>query len=81
MSGTLSSPFSPSPLFHFQLVKEGEEFLLKKDTPKTLGVLYPIKTNPFVVPITRKEVPPGNAPMGVNPLQSVTNRFPQVGEN
>ena len=28
-----SSPFWPTPLFQSQLVKDGEEFLLKKGTP------------------------------------------------
>ena len=64
------------------MVKEGEEILLKKGTPKTLRVLDPIKTSPFVVPsMTRKEVPTGNTPMGVNPLQAVTHYFPQAGGN
>ena len=63
-------------------VKDGEDFLLKKGTPKTLRVLDPTKTNPFVVPTTiRKEARPGNVPMGAIPLKAVTNRFPQVGGN
>ena len=42
----------------------------------------PIKTSPFVVPTTtKKEAPTGNTPMGVSPLQAVTNRFPQLGGN
>ena len=76
-----SSSFCPTPLFHSQLVKEGEELLLKKAPLKILRVLDPIKTNPFIVPTTiRKEAPTGNAPVGVNPLQAVTNHFPQAGE-
>ena len=67
-----NSSFWPSSVFKSQLVKEGEDFLLKKAPQKTLRVLYPIRTNPFVV-LTRKEAPTGNAP--------VTNRFPQVGGN
>ena len=55
---------------------------LKKAPPKILRVLDPIKISPFVVPTTiRKDAPTGNAPMGVSPLQAVTNRFPQVGGN
>ena len=77
-----NSPFWPSPLFKSQLVKDGEEFLLKKAPLKTLMVLDPTKTSPFVIPSTmRKEAPTGNAPMGAIPLKAVTNRFPQVGGN
>ena len=73
----LSTALSPS-----QLVKEGQEFLLKKTPLKTPRVLDPIKTSPFMVPTTiRKYAPTGNAAMGVNPLQAVTNRFPQAGGN
>ena len=76
-----SSPFCPTPLFRSQLVKEAEQFLLTKGTPKTLMVLDPIKTSLFVVPsTTRKEASTGNAPMGVNPLRAVTNCFPQARE-
>ena len=54
----------------------------KKAPLKTLRVLDPTKTSPFVVPTTiRKEAPTGNAPMGAIPLKAVTNRFPQVGGN
>ena len=48
---------------------------------KTLRVLDPIKTSPFVVPTTRKEAPTGNAPMGATPHKAVTNCFPQAGGN
>ena len=55
---------------------------LKKALQRTLRVLDPTKTSPFVVPTTiRKEAPTGNAPMGAIPLKAVTNRFPQVGRN
>ena len=74
-----NSPFWPTPLFKSQLVKDGEDFLLKKAPLKTLRVLYPIKTSTFVVPTTRKEAPTGNAPIGAIPHKAVTNRFPQVG--
>ena len=72
--------FWPPSLFKSQLVKEGEDFRLKKIPQKTPRVLDPIKTSPFVVP-TRKEAPTGNAPMGATPLKAVTNRFPQAGGN
>ena len=47
----------------------------KKAPLKTLRVLDPTKTSPFMVP-TRKEATTGNAPMG-----AVTNHFPQAGGN
>ena len=74
--------FWPSPLFKSQFLKDGEDFLLKKAPLRTLRVLEPIKTSPFVVPTTiRKEAPTGNAPMGAISLKAATNRFPQVGGN
>ena len=77
-----NSPFWPTPLFKSQLVKDGEDFLLKKAPLKTLRVLDPIRISPFVVPTTtRKEAPTGNAPMGATPHKAVTNHFPQVGGN
>ena len=76
-----NSPFWPTPLFRSQLVKDGEDFLLKKAPPKILRVLDP-KTSPFVVPTTiRKEAPTGNTPMSAIPPKAVINRFPQVGGN
>ena len=60
-----NSPFWPTPHFKSQLVKDGEDFLLKKAPLKTLRVLDPIKTSPFMVPTTtRKEAPTGNALWG-----------------
>ena len=76
-----SSPFWPSPVFRSQLVKDGESSSLKKEPLKTLRVLDPIKISPFVVPTIRKEAPTGNAIVGVNSLQAVTNHFPQVVGN
>ena len=74
-----NSSFWDSSLFKSQLVKEGEDFLLKKAPLKTLRVLD--HTSPFVVPTTRKEAPTGNAPMGATPHKAVTNCFPQEGGN
>ena len=77
-----NSPFWLTPLFRSQLVKDGEDFLLKKGTPEILRVLDPIKTSLFVVPTTiRKEAPTKNTPMGAILPKTVINRFPQVGEN
>ena len=75
-------PFWPTSLFKSQLVKDGEDFLLKKAPLKIHRVLDPIKISPFEVPTTtRKEAPTGNAPMGAIPTKAVTSRFPQVGGN
>ena len=75
-----NSSFWDLSLFESQLVKEGEDFLLKKAPQKTLRVSHPARISPFVVP-TRKEAPTGNAPMGATPLKAVTNHFPQEGKN
>ena len=74
-----NASFWPPSLFKSQLVKEGEDFLLKKAPQKTLRVLDPIRINPFVVPTT-KEAPTGNVPMGAIPLKTVTSCFPLAGE-
>ena len=64
------------------MLKDGEDFLLKKAPLKIHRVLDLIKTSPFVVPTTiRKEAPTGNVPMGAIPPKAVINRFPQVGGN
>ena len=76
-----NSPLWHSSLFKSQLVKEGEDFLLKKAPLKTLRVSDPIQLSPFVVTTTKKEAPTGNAPMGTTPHKAVTNRFPQVWGN
>ena len=72
--------FWQSSLFKSQLVKEGEDFLLKKAPQKILRVSHPTRISPFMVP-TRKEAPTRNAPMGAIPLKAVTNRFPQTEKN
>ena len=75
-------PIWSTSLFRSQLVKDGEDFLLKKTPLKIHRVLNPIKISPFVVPTTiRKEAPTGNAPMGAMPYKAVTNHFPQVRGN
>ena len=71
-----NSPFWPSRLFKSQLVKDGEDFLLKKGTGKNT------KTSPFLIPTTiRKEAPTGNAPIGAIPPKAVTNRSLLTKEN
>ena len=52
-----SSPFAPIPLFHSQLMKDGEEFLLKKDTLKNTQGFKPHHNQ-------KKEATSGNPPMG-----------------
>ena len=43
-----NSPFLPSLLFHFQLVQEGEEFLLKQGSSKSQGQTFrPNQNRPF----------------------------------
>ena len=65
-----------------QLVKDGEEFLLKKAPLKNHRVLDPIKLSPVVVSATiRKEAPTESVPMGATLLKALTNSFPQVGQN
>ena len=76
-----NSPFWHSSLFKSQLVKEGEDFLLKNGTSKDSQGFGPYQNKPFRGPTTRKEAPTGNVPMGATPHKAVTNRFPQAGEN
>ena len=42
-----NSPFWPTPLFKSQLVKDGEDFLLKKSTPKDSQGFGPYQNKPF----------------------------------
>ena len=77
-----NSPFWPTPLFKSQLVKDGQDFLLKKGTPKDSQGFGPYQNKSFRGPHHhKKEAPAGNAPMGAIPLKAVTNRFPQLGGN
>ena len=41
-------------MFKSQLVKEGEDFLLKKAPQKTLRILDPTRTSPFVAPTKKR---------------------------
>ena len=76
-----SSPFGLLLSSRLNWLRTEKSCSLKKAPLKTLKVLDPIKTSPSVVPTIRKEVPTGSAHMGDNPLQAVTNCFPQVGGN
>ena len=75
-----SSFWDPS-LFQSQLVKEGEDFLLKKGTSKDSQGFTPYQNKPFRGPQQEKRLLTGNAPMGATPHKAVTNRFPQEGGN
>ena len=69
-----SSFWDPS-LFESQLVKEGEDFLLKKGTSKDSQVFAPYQNKPFRGP-HKKRGSYRKRPYGGN-----SNRFPQEGEN
>ena len=69
-----NSSFWGPPLFKSQLVKEGEEFLLKKGTSKDSQGFGPYK--PFRGPHSKKR---GSYRKRLH--KTVTNRFPQVGGN
>ena len=74
-----NSSFLDLSLFQSQLVKEGEDFLLKKSTFKDSQGFGPYQNKPFGGPTTTKEALTGNTPMGATPHKAVTNRFPQEG--
>ena len=50
-----NSPFWPTPLFKSQLVKDGEEFLLKKGTSKNTQGFGPYQNKPFCGPHQKKK--------------------------
>ena len=74
-----NSPFWDSSLFKSQLVKEGEDFLLKKGTSKDSQGFGPYK--PFCDSHNKKRGSYRKRPYGATPHKAVTNRFPQVGGN
>ena len=77
-----NSPFWPSPLFRSPSAKDGEDFLLKKVTPKDCQGFGPYQNKPFHGPHhNKKEDCTGNATMGAIPPKAVINHFPQVGGN
>ena len=64
-----------------KLVKDGEDFLLKKAPLDSQG-FGPYQNKPFLVPTTiRKEAPTGNTHVGSILPKAVINRFFQVGGN
>ena len=76
-----NSPFWHSSLFKSQLVKEGEDFLLKNGTSKDSQGFGPYQNKPFHGPHNKKSGSYRKPPMGATPHKAVTNHFPQVEGN
>ena len=69
-------PFWPTPLFRSQLVKDGEDFLLKKGTPKDSQGLGPYQNKPFHGPHhNKKRNSYRKRPFGSNSSQSSNQSF------
>ena len=70
------SPFWPTPLFKPQLVKDGEDFLLKKGTPKDPQGFGPYQNKPFFRgPHHKKRGSYRKRPYGGNSSQSSNQSF------
>ena len=76
-----NSPFWHSSLFKSQLVKEGEDFLLKKGTSKDSQGFGPYQNKPIRGPHNKKRGSYRKHPMGATPRKAVTNRYSQVEGN
>ena len=75
-------PFSPSPFFKSQLVKDGEDFLLKKGTGKNSQGFGPYQNKPFLGPHhNKKRGSYRKRPFGGNSSQSSNQSFPLTEEN
>ena len=71
-----NSPFWPTPLFKSQLVKDGEDFLLKKGTPKDSQGFRPYQNKPFRGPHhNKKRGSYRKRPYGGNSSQSSNQSF------
>ena len=71
-----NSPFWPTPLFKSQLVKDGEDFILKKGTPKDSQGFRPYQNKPFHGPHqSKKRGSYRNSPMGGKSSQSSNQSF------
>ena len=71
-----NSPFWPSPLFKTQLVKDGEDFLLKKGTGKNSQGFGPYQNKPFRGPHhNKKRGSYRKRPYGGNSSQSSNQSF------
>ena len=73
-----NSPFWPSSLFKSQLVKEGEDFLLKKGTSKESQRFSPYQNKPFRGPHNKKRRSYRKCPYGGNSSQSSNQSFSSV---
>ena len=72
-----NSPFWPSPLFKSQLVKDGEDFLLKKGTGKNSQGFGPYQNKPFHGSRhNKKRCSYRKHPYGSNSSQSSNQSFP-----
>ena len=70
-----NSPFWHSSLFKSQLVKEGEDFLLKKGTSKDSQGFAPYQNKPFRGPHNKKRGSYRKRPYGGNSSQSSNQSF------
>ena len=70
-----NSPFWQSSLFKSQLVKEGEDFLLKKGTSKDSQGFAPYQNKPFRGPHNKKRGSYGKCLYGGNSSQSSNQSF------
>ena len=70
-----NSPFWPSSLFNSQLVKEGEDFLLKKGTSKDAQDFGPYQNKPFYGPHNKKRGSYRKRPYGGNSSQISNQSF------
>ena len=70
-----NSPFWHSSLFKSQLVKEGEDFLLKKGTSKDSQGFGPYQKKPFRGPHNKKRGSYRKRPYGGNSSQSSNQSF------
>ena len=68
-------PFWPSSLFKSQLVKEAEDFLLKKGTSKDAQGFTPYQNKPFRGPHNKKRGSYRKCPYGGNSSQSSNQSF------
>ena len=76
-----NSPFWHSSLFKSQLVKEGENFLLKKGTSKDSQGFEPYQNKPFRGPHNKKRGSYRKRPYGGNSSQSSNQSFSSGGAN
>ena len=77
-----NSPVWPTPLFKLQLVKDGEDFLLKNDTRNDSQCFGPNQNKPFHGPHhNKKRGSYRKRPYGGNSSQSSKKSFFQVGGN